>query len=82
MNIKTWTILCVLLWMAMLARSWHGAVRADDAPDPSQNPSKFQPGDNIVIRQPTALRAGTETLAWLAPGTHLVVGKVNSPWLV
>jgi formylglycine-generating enzyme required for sulfatase activity len=81
MNTKTWTILCVVLWMDMLAGSWPGAAQADDASERSPEQSEFQPGDNIVTHQPTALRAGAETLASLPPGTHLVVAKVNPPWL-
>ena len=81
MNTITWTILCVVLWVGGLAGSWPGAARAEYAPETSQEQPEFQPGDTIVTRQPAALRAGAETLASLPPGTHLVVIKVNPPWL-
>jgi formylglycine-generating enzyme required for sulfatase activity len=81
MNTKTSTILCVVLWMAIAAGSWPTVTRADDAPEPTQDPSDFQPGDDIVTRQPTSLRAGTETLASIASGTHLGIGIVKPPWL-
>ena len=81
MNSKTSTILRVALWMAVSAINWQAATQADDAPEPTQEPFNFQTGDDILTRQPTALRTGNKTLAWIAPGTHLVVGKVNHPWL-
>ena len=81
MNTKTWTILCATLLLAVLAESWARAARADDALGPRQEQPDFKPGDTIVIRQPTALHTGAETLASIPPGTHLVVIQVKAPWL-
>ena len=81
MNTKTWAILCLVLCMAVLEWRWPGLARADDVSDPTQGQTEFQPGDTIVTRQSTELRAGAETLASLPAGTHLVVTKVNPPWL-
>jgi formylglycine-generating enzyme required for sulfatase activity len=81
MNTRNWTIQWVALVLALLVGSETGAARAENAPGSLEEQADFKPGDRIVTRQPTALRAGDETLASLPPGTHLAVIKVNPPWL-